>query len=301
MKLSYRNEKNAKFISSYYGKPLDKPDWYIVNTASEDEADILIYDFIGWPFNEARDFIAILSGMKQSKITIRINSPGGDVFDANAIHNAIKDHPSKPVTRIESLAASAASYIAVAGFKKQAYKNAMVMIHEPMTCMFGNQYELRETADVLEQISGAMIDMYADNTNIGKREIKELLKAETWLTAKTAKDKGFVDEIVDAGKGAKANFDLSIFANLPTELKAELKPEDKPEPDIRSIEKLLREVGGLSKNKAKALLARGWHTEATDDNDPETKKPESHSEEIRWDAGTMARLTKNIELLSKGI
>lgn len=247
--LKYRNERNAKFISAIYNKPLDKPDWYKIENISEDEADVLLYDYIGWPFNEASEFVRMMAGLKQSKITIRINSPGGDVFDANAIYNAIKDHPSKPITRIESLAASAASYIAMAGSKKQAYKNAMMMIHEPMTGMWGNQYELRETADILQQISEQMIDMYADNTNVGKRELKDMLKAETWMTAKVMKEKGFIDAIIEAGKGTKAAFDLSIFNNLPNEYKGE-----KQEPTEREIEKALRDVG-VPQNRAKAILA----------------------------------------------
>ena len=253
MNLNYRNERNAKAVAAYYNKPLDKPDWYKIENATDDEAEVLLYDYIGWPYNDEREFVQMLSGLKQGKIVIRINSPGGDVFSANAIYNAIKAHPSKPITRIESLAASAASYIAMAGSQKQAYKNTMLMIHEPMTGMWGNQYELRETADILEQISGQMIDMYADNTNIGKREIKEMLKAETWMTAKVAKEKGFIDSIIEAGKGAKATFDLSIFSNLPDEFKAAAKKEPITE---RDLEREIRDVFGLSHNKAKEVIAR---------------------------------------------
>jgi len=253
MNLNYRNERNARIIAAAYNKPLEKSDYYKIENSSDDEVDVLLYDYIGWPFNDEREFVQMLAGLKQSKIVIRINSPGGDVFSANAIYNAIKAHPSKPITRIESLAASAASYIAMAGSQKQAYKNTMLMIHEPMTGMWGNQYELRETADILEQISGQMIDMYADNTNIGKREIKEMLKAETWMTAKVAKEKGFIDSIIEAGKGAKATFDLSIFSNLPDEFKAAAKKEPITE---RDLEREIRDVFGLSHNKAKEVIAR---------------------------------------------
>jgi ATP-dependent Clp endopeptidase proteolytic subunit ClpP len=255
MKLSYRNEQNARYIAEQYKKPLDKPDWYKIENVAKDEAEILVYDYIGWPYNDAREFVAIISRMTQSKITIRINSPGGDVFDAHAIYNAIKAHPSKPITIIESLAASAASYIAVAGHEKQAYKNAMIMIHEPMSGMWGNQHELREVADILAQINTTMVDMYADNTNIGKKDIKDMLKAETWMSAKAAKGKGFVDTIIEAGKPVNASFDLSMFANCPDEFKPQKEPT---EPNIRNCEGILRDVGGLSVNQAKAVLARGW-------------------------------------------
>ena len=289
MKLSYRNDKNAKFIEAKFNKPLDKPDWYKINASDEtDEADILLFDYIGWPYNEAGDFIRSLSAITQKKITIRISSPGGDVWDAHAIYNAIKSHKSKPVTRIESLAASAASYIAMAGHEKQMYKNGMIMIHEPMTGMWGNQYEFREVADILSQISDTMIDMYADNTDMGKRELKDMLKAETWLNAKKAKERGFIDTILEAGKPVKACYDLSMYANVPTELAEVI---DKPEPDIRSIEKALRDAG-LSKSKAKAVLARGWQAEV-DENEPETKIDEV----IQWDAELVAKIKNNINTI----
>jgi len=284
MTLSYRNEKNAQFISSRYSKPLDKSDWYNFKAVSEDEMEVLIYDFIGWPFNDAGEFVRAMADIKTGKITVRINSPGGDVFDANALYNCIKSHPLKPVTRVESLAASAASYIAMAGSQKQAYKNSMVMIHEPMTGMWGNQFELRETADVLEQISSIMVEMYADNTSVGKKEIREMLKAETWMTARQAKEKGFIDTIIEAGKPVKAQFDLSVFSQVPDQLVA------KADPDIRDIEKALRDAG-LSKNKAKAVLARGWQAEAEDKT--ETPAP------VVWEAECEV-LMKNINLM-KGL
>lgn len=274
--LSYRNERNAKFIAASYNKPLDKPDWYKIQAISEDEAEIYIMDYIGWPFNSAEDFVKNLASMTQSKITIRINSPGGDVWDAHAIHNAIKRHKSKPTTCIESLAASAASYIAVAGHKKTAYKNSMVMIHEPMTGMWGNQFELRETADILAEISNGMVDMYADNTSVGKRELKEMMKAETWMSSKTAKEKGFIDSIVEEGKGVKAEFDLSIFANLPDELRA----EGHKEPTEREIERLLRD-GGVSNKKAKAILAGCKKAEVIED-DPADKDEQDAKELVEY-------------------
>jgi len=252
MKLSYRNDKNAKFISDTYNKPLNSPDWYKITNISDDEAEIYLMDFIGWPFCPADEFVKQLASMTQSKITIRINSPGGDVWDANSIFNAIRRHKSKPTTCVESLAASAASYIFVAGYKKLAYKNAMIMIHEPMTGMYGNQFELRETADILSQVSETLVDMYADHTNVGKRELREMMKAETWLNAKTAKEKGFIDEVIESRKGAKAEFDLSIFANVPEEFIA-----SGDEPTIRKYEKALRDAGA-SKNTAKSILARGF-------------------------------------------
>ena len=251
MNLKYRNKHGAEATARFWGKTLDKKDWYKVEALSDDEAEVLIYDVIGWPFNDAGDLVRALAEMKQKTITVRINSPGGDVFDAMAIFNALQSHKSKVVTRIESLAASAASVIALAGKEVQAYKNAMVMIHEPWIYTAGNQYDLREMADILEKISGNMIDIYSGNSSVGKKEAKQMMKDETWLTAKEAKEKGFIDTIVD-GKAAKAQFDLSMFANVPDGLDL----ENNQKPTVREIERALRDVR-LTQSEAKAFIAGG--------------------------------------------
>lgn len=252
MNFKYRNQHNAEAVAKYWSKSLDKPDWYKIENLSDNEVEIMIYDVIGWPFNDAAELIHTFAEMKQNTITVRINSPGGDVFDSIAIYNALQSHKSKIITRIESLAASAASFIALAGKETQAYKNALMMIHDPWVMAVGNQYDLREIADVLDKISGNMVDIYSSATKIGKREITDMMKAETWLNAKEMKDKGFIDTILD-GKAVKAEFDLSVFANCPECLSG----NKDHEPTIKDLEKALRDAG-LSKNSAKATLARGW-------------------------------------------
>jgi ATP-dependent Clp endopeptidase proteolytic subunit ClpP len=246
MKLSYRNQKNAEAISRILNKPLDKPDWFKVQAKDDGDSEILIYDFIGWPFNDPRDLIAALSGMEN--VTVRINSPGGDVFDGMAIYNAFQSHKGAVTTRVEGVAASMASVIAMAGKKVQAYDNTMLMIHNAWTVMAGNQYDLRETADILEKIDGNILNVYHDKSKVGKRELSDMMKAETWLTAKEAKEKGFVDVIVD-GKAVKAQFDLSVFAHTPDELMGA--PRQTTE---REKERALRDVG-FSQKEAKAILA----------------------------------------------
>ncbi len=254
MKFNYRNAKNAEAVAKLWNKPLDKADWYKIQAVADDETEVMIYDYIGWPFNDAGEFIRALNGITSSNIKVRINSPGGDVFDGVAIFNALQSHKSKVITRIDSLAASAASFIAMAGKEVQAYQNAMMMMHNSHVYTVGNQYDLREIADLLEKIDSNMVDIYAANSNVGKKEIKEMMKAVTWMTAKEAKEKGFVDTIIDGKGTAKAAFDLSIFANCPECLTGE---NNHHEPTEREIEKVLRD-SGLSKNKAQAVLAGGW-------------------------------------------
>ncbi len=279
MKLAYRTKAVAKAISGIYNRPLEKFDWYEIKAQADDEVEMLIFDYIGWPFNDSGEVIRVIAEQKGKKITVRINSPGGDVFDALAIYNALTAHDAKVTTRVEALAASAASIILLAGKEVQAYQNAMLMIHEPLALVVGNQHDMRETADLLAKINENMVDIYAKQSSAGKKEVRDMLKDETWLTAKEAKEKGFIDTIID-GKAAKAAFDLSIFANVPDELKQN---DNGKEPTIRDAEKALRDAG-FSKSKAKAMLAGGWQTEG---------------EEAQQVIELQALLTKSLEIIRR--
>jgi len=249
MNQKYRNRKTAEAVARFWNKPLDKPDWFKVQAISDDETEIMIYDVIGWPFISADNFVRALAEITAKTVTVRINSPGGDVFDGMAIFNALKNYQQgKVVTRIEGIAASMASIIALSGKEVQAFANTMYMIHEPYAFTAGNQYSLRELADILEKMSGQMIDIYSSNATPGKREIAQMMKDETWLTAKEAKEKGFIDTVLD-GKGAKAQFDLSMFANVPDGLDGSREGGELTE---REIERALRDAGA-SRSFAKSV------------------------------------------------
>ena len=250
MKLAYRSDKNAEATARYWGKSLEKPDWYKIEAKDgEDTAEIILYDVIGWPYNDAFDLIRVLSQMDVKNITLRINSPGGDVFDGMAIFNALRDHSARVTAKIEGLAASIASVIPLAADEVQAHKNTMYMIHEPWTIMAGNQYDFLDVADILAKIGGNIKEIYYDKSDIGKRELKDMMKDETWFTAQEAKDRGLIDTVLDTG-AAKAKFDLSIFANVPTEFGG----DSTTEPTEREKERALRDVG-FSQKEAKAILA----------------------------------------------
>ena len=254
MKLAYRSEKNAEAVARFWGKSLDKPDWYRIEAKDDgdDTAEIIIYDVIGYPYNDAFDLVRALGNIKAKNITVRINSPGGDVFDGVAIFNALKDHEARVTTKIEGLAASMASIVALAGDEVQAHKNAMYMIHDPWVLAAGNQYDLREIADILQKIGVNMLDIYYDKSSIGKRELKAMMKEETWFTAAEAKDRGLIDTVLEAG-AAKAKFDLSIFANVPDEL--EDADREGATLSKQEIERALRDAGA-SRSFAKSIAAR---------------------------------------------
>lgn len=250
MNLSYRNQKNAEAVSRFWGKPLDRPEWYKIEASANDQAEILVYDVIGWPYNDAGDLVRYVNSLGDKDILVRLNTPGGDVFDGMAIFNSLANHKGKVTIRIEALAASMGSVLAMAGKEIQAYSNTMMMIHDPWIYTAGNQYELREMADLLEKISGNMLDVYAGRSKIGKREMREIMKAETWYTAKEAKEKGFIDTILETGKAAKAQFDLTMYTNAPDGI-CSIEGRDLTE---REIERALRDAGA-SRSFAKAIVA----------------------------------------------
>jgi len=296
MKLSYRTQANAQAIAAIYNKPLDKPDWFKVIAAKNDneESQILLFDYIGWPYNDPRDLIHALSEM--GDVLVRVNSPGGDVFDGAAIFNALTSHKGTVTTRIEGLAASMASVIAMSGKKVQAYSNTMLMIHNAWTVAAVNQYEAAELSEFLAKVDNEIVmDAYKKKTKKSNKELCEMMKVTSKMTAEEAKGHGFVDEIV-TGKSVKANLDLPIFANLPSEFFI----GDDAEPIIRKYEKALRDVGA-SKSEAKSILARGLKAAADDDEakikaDEDTRKATEDKE--RESVELVAELRKGFSALN---
>jgi len=139
--------------------------------------------------------LTALQEMGGRDVTLRINSPGGDVIPANAIYNALERYSGRVTASIESLAASAASYIMLAADKVVAAENAMIMIHSPWSVAMGNASDLRASADVLDKFEDGLIGMYEKKTRKPRNEIKQALDAETWLTASEAFDWGLIDAV----------------------------------------------------------------------------------------------------------
>lgn len=168
---------------------------FSVNTETR---EIFLYDDIGpeyFGFIGAESVISALEMMKGQRVTVRINTQGGSVTEANAIHNAMKRHPGGVDTIVDSLAASAGSFIMLAGERRIIAKNASVMIHNPWTITFGNATEHRKTAEVLDKFGESLLTMYTDVMKATPEEINAMLEAETWFTAKEAVEIGLATEI----------------------------------------------------------------------------------------------------------
>lgn len=152
-------------------------------------------------------------------IHLRINSPGGNVFDGVAIYNLLKQHKATVDVNIIGMALSAASVIAQAGDSINMAHNAMFMVHDPWSFAMGNSREMRDAADLLDKIKGTLVDTYARSIERRKGAsdaelIALMMEEETWLTADEAKDHGFVDEITD-DVTVEASWDLTKFKNPP--------------------------------------------------------------------------------------
>lgn len=191
--------------------------WYTIR-ARASGTEVLIYDEIGAYGITAKGFLAELGALPDdAAIDLRLNSPGGSVFDAVAIYNALKRHPGEITVWIDGIAASAASYIAMAGDTIIMPENAFLMIHDPSGLVMGTAEDMRATAEALDKVKGSLIQGYATKSGKPDDEIASLMAAETWLDAKDALDLGFIDRIAEPVKLA-ATFDVARFRNAPAEL-----------------------------------------------------------------------------------
>ncbi|PTG98994.1 head maturation protease, ClpP-related [Staphylococcus chromogenes] len=203
-----------------------------------------------------KDALKELKDVKQ--ITVNINSGGGDVFSGVAIHNMLKSHKAHVTVKIDGLAASIASVIAMAGDKVIIPRNAMLMIHNAWTFAVGNASDLRKQAEDLEKINSVVINSYLDkNPEIDEDKLRSLMDEETWLTAQEAKDFGLVDEIAEPKKAA-ANItksQIERYDNVPSKFKneestVETPKETKQEVTADDVMSALDEI----KSDVKAIL-----------------------------------------------
>lgn len=130
------------------------------------------------------------------KISVRINSPGGDVFEAQAIYNILKNHPAEVEVHIDALAASAATLIASAGNKIIMYNNALFMIHNPWTWATGEEKDFIKKANLLATIKETLLNVYETHATATREEISNMMNEETWLTADEALSYGLIHEVV---------------------------------------------------------------------------------------------------------
>lgn len=200
--------------------------------------EIWLYDVVGEGFfggMSAKQFADELKGLGSvDTINLRINSPGGSVFDGVAIYNQLKRHPANIVVDIDGLAASIASVIAMAGDEIRMADNAMMMIHDPSGFSMGDSSEMRKTADLLDQIKNTIVDTYGKRSKSSVKDIANWMEAETWFSAEDAVVKGFADKTTtEQNISACYDFDLSKFRHAPPTMTA--RARSFPEMDMRAV------------------------------------------------------------------
>lgn len=129
-------------------------------------------------------------------IIVWLNSPGGDVFAASQIYNMLKEYTGKVTVKIDGIAASAASVIAMAGSEILMSPVAMMMIHNPATVIFGEASDLKSGIDMLSEIKESIINAYEQKTSLPRNKISKMMDAETWFSAQKAVELGFADKVL---------------------------------------------------------------------------------------------------------
>ena len=143
-----------------------------------------------------RDELSKVSG----NLTVWLNSPGGDVFAASQIYSMLKSHKGKVTVKIDGIAASAASVVAMAGDETLIAPTALMMIHDPSTSAMGNKADMEKAIELLEEVKESIINAYETKSHLSRNKIAKLMSDETWLNAKKAHEMGFVDGILFAEK-----------------------------------------------------------------------------------------------------
>ncbi len=179
--------------------------------------DTIGADFFGEGVTAKSVAMALASDPEAESIAVRIDSPGGSVFEGHAIFNLLRGADAPVNVEIIGLAASMASIIALAGDTVSMADNALYMVHNPFGMAVGDADEMRSTADLLDKVKSTLVNIYAKRSGKTKGQVSKLMNAETWLTAKEAKAEGFIDTVADSfgdKKEASAEAKGRIFATL---------------------------------------------------------------------------------------
>ena len=171
-------------------------------------------------------------------VTIWINSPGGDCIAASQIYTMLMDYTGNVTVKIDGIAASAASVIAMAGTTVLMAPTALMMIHNPMTVAFGDTAEMQKAIDMLDEVKESIVNAYEIKTGMSRAKISHLMDSETWMNANRAIELGFADDILEDKKKKCATDDVAFsFAAKSSQMrlwnklegKFKAKPQDNPE------------------------------------------------------------------------
>lgn len=194
-------------------KKLKNENTFSIKMKSKTKAEITIYSDIGNSFFgdsiSAKDFDRELNKLDPTinQIDLRVNSPGGDVFDGITIYNRLLRHSAKVTAYVDGIAASIASVIILAADEIIMGEGAMVMIHKPHTIAMGNDLEMLDVVDRLQDVENQILGIYKKKTNLDQTELRAMLAKTTWFDAEQAVESGFAHKIAD-------EMEFSIAASL---------------------------------------------------------------------------------------
>lgn len=231
--------------------------WSWRNQADESESAERVLEFYGTIAEESwyddditpamfRDELFAESG----PVTIWLNSPGGDCIAASQIYTMLMDYKGDVTVKIDGIAASAASVIAMAGTKVLMASTSLMMIHNPATVAFGDHADMQKAIDMLEEVKESIINSYEIKTSLPRKQLSRMMDETTWMNAKKAIELGFADGILTDEKVATdvAAFSFSSKAvemALVGKLTAQAQPEENNKPAGRSVEELKKRLADI--------------------------------------------------------
>lgn len=188
-----------------------------LNAAATDDNSIGIFDVIGSDYygegvTSKRISAALRSIGPETPVTVNINSPGGDLFEGLSIYNMLREHKGQVTVKVLSLAASAASIIAMAGDEIQISRSGFLMIHNSWVLAMGNRHDLTAVADYLAPFDQAMADIYAVRTGLDISKAEAMMDAETWIGGTSAIDQGFADNYLPSDQVIESGVEGSKIA-----------------------------------------------------------------------------------------
>ena len=166
-------------------------------------------------------------------VTVWLNSPGGDCIAASQIYTMLMDYQDDVTIKIDGIAASAASVIAMAGTKVLMAPTALMMIHNPMTGAYGNHTDMEKAIEMLDEVKESILNAYEIKTSLSRAKLSHLMDSETWMNANKAIELGFADDILKDSKKDAADIPAYAFSGKETEtrlmnkLTAHYKPKEK--------------------------------------------------------------------------
>lgn len=226
--------------------------WRWKNQASEQEERVLeLYGTIAeesWFDDDVTPQMfrnELFSG--KGPITLWINSPGGDCIAASQIYTMLMDYPDEVTVKIDGIAASAASVIAMAGTKVLMAPTALMMIHNPATITMGDHEDMKRAIEMLDEVKESIINAYEIKTGVSRIKLSHLMDAETWMNANKAIELGFADDVLKDEKQSEPTFSAYAFSrkavatnllNKIAEKTIPINAEETLKPQGRSIDEL---------------------------------------------------------------